>query len=162
MLKTRHFESRPFFRVYMVLELVYHVPLSVWAIGALRRGKSTLTPNSGFIAWCSPPSPFQFCLDHTCSPTCICAQVEPGKADTFLLGKIFTRLGFHIPGLYRIPVKSCLHDDAMPGRDTHPRALPQMKSLLLPAVIVTINNFRLYFPSDLFSPSFHGDTNRAA
>ena len=40
----RFFSSPPaWFTMYLWLELVYHVPLSFWAVGALLRGSSFVT-----------------------------------------------------------------------------------------------------------------------
>jgi hypothetical protein len=40
------------FTVYMWMELLYHTPLSVWAIGALLRGASMIIAVEGDGKWC--------------------------------------------------------------------------------------------------------------
>jgi hypothetical protein len=42
--KDQFFISPPsWFRMYIYMELLYHVPLSLWAIGALLRGESVMS-----------------------------------------------------------------------------------------------------------------------
>lgn len=59
------------FDLYMWMELVYHVPLSFWAVGALVRSKLLASPAGGETCLSSsrgPESPYP--PAHLCSANC--------------------------------------------------------------------------------------------